>query len=98
MVMERTTEDFTVRLYDALMATLVREGNAIDDTKVGQCRAAIQAITPLLGELIGEAACDPRALDLIVEQVSSKIRRIASEVMVNRDGGFLSTTESAVDN
>ena len=28
-----TTEDFTVRLYDALVATLVREGNAIDDTK-----------------------------------------------------------------
>jgi hypothetical protein len=79
-----TTEEFTVRLYDALVATLVREGNAIDDTRVGQCCAAIQAITPLLGELIGETARDPQAVDLIVEQINKKIHRIASEVIANR--------------
>ena len=79
-----TTDDFTVRLYDALVTTLVREGNAIDDTKVGQSRAAIQAITPLLGELIGEVAVDQWALDEIVNQVCAKIGRIAAQVIANR--------------
>jgi hypothetical protein len=79
-----TTDDFTVRLYDALVATLVREGNASDEPNVGQCRAAIQAITPLLGELLGEAARDQQAIDDIVERISDKIRRIASEVIAKR--------------
>ena len=77
-------EDFTSRLHDALVTTLVREAKTIDDTNIGQCRAAIQAMTPLLGVLVGEAARDQRTLDLIVDQINKKIRRIASEVLADR--------------
>ena len=91
-----TTDEFTVRLYDALAATLVREGNAIDDTKVEQCRAGIQAITPLLGELIGEAVGDQQDLDFVVKQISNKIRSIASEVMGKRGDQKLPSDPRAV--
>lgn len=85
-------QDFTGRLHDAIVTTLVREAKLVDYAGIKQCRAAIEALTPVLGVLVGEATRDQPAIDEVVDRIKQKIHRIASEVLADRKSTPASTT------